>query len=120
MNSNIKGFGSESGQKDRMRLPSRERVMSDTRGKYATINASQKLRQDNFTAINTRNALSPDQRNENFNVGVKVTNETNVRRPEKLNPVQIPKKKREGSNKSVGEDKESMVSISNSAYGGGY
>jgi len=44
MNSNMKGFGSESGQKDRMRLPSRERVMSDTRGKYATINTSQKLR----------------------------------------------------------------------------
>lgn len=42
MNSNMKGFGSESGQKDRMRLPSRERVMSDTRGKYSTINASQK------------------------------------------------------------------------------
>lgn len=42
MNSNMKGFGSESGHKERMRLPSRERVMSDTRGQYATINASQK------------------------------------------------------------------------------
>lgn len=38
MNSNVKGFGSDSEQKNnRMRLPSREKVMSDVRGKYATI-----------------------------------------------------------------------------------
>lgn len=39
MNSNMKGMGSESGKNDRMRLPSRERVFSDTKGQYATINA---------------------------------------------------------------------------------
>ena len=116
MNSNMKSSGYESSHHERVRLPTRERVLSDTRGQYATINESQKLRQDNFTAINTRNAVSPDYRNDNLNQAVKLANENHVKRPDKLNPVMAPKK-RDNSKNSVGDDRESMISISNSAYG---
>ena len=106
----MKGSGYESSHHERVRLPTRERVLSDTRGQYATINQSQKLRQDNFTAINTRNAVSPDYRNENLNQAVKLANENHLKRPDKLNPVLAPKK-RDNSKNSAGDDRESMIEI---------